>query len=474
MGRDEPPHDDNDLHVEWFDISDEQNAFFWLRQARELAWLPWREERTLSDQELKTMLRETLSEENLTMTINEESIKQARKRREELRKREEERVTEAQKRIAPIWSGEAWDEPFVRRVLESNQRALEAWNEALLCAEMQVPPDLSYGEGRHITEALGDLLCLYGLDLVRRGAATEVLDLGLDIMEIGTRWQVGGSHYPSYEHGAQLKWNGLWLIGRAASGARSGDLVRAAERLGASGANVPGLSASLRVEYAIGAHTVDALLSGRTRLADIGPWEGTAEGLKPCWPSKRLEPGFYFKPNQTKRWMAEWYRKLIAQAPGRLCQYEGPDLPVKPKGVLGVLWFGNVYGRMACYVLLTGKGAIENKCRENVAVAMTRLRLALTACNQDAGRLPDTLDQLVPDHLDAVPLDDFDGKPIRYSREKKILYSVGEDLKDDGGFTEEEGKAWAKEHLYLDEGEEPDPWQLPDPSWPIEFKDEAM
>ncbi len=137
---------------------------------------------------------------------------------------------------------------------------------------------------------------------------------------------------------------------------------------------------------------------------------------------------------------------------------------------MDVLCNGNTYGAMICYALLPPlKDSILTKCRENTRIAAVRSLLALQAYRQDAGRLPTGLNELVPQYLDEVPLDDFDGKPLRYSREKRILYSVGEDLKDDGGFTGEEGKAWAKEHLYLDEGEEPGPWQLPDPSWPIEF-----
>ena len=51
------------------------------------------------------------------------------------------------------------------------------------------------------------------------------------------------------------------------------------------------------------------------------------------------------------------------------------------------------------------------------------------------GRLPDSLDELVPKWLDAVPTDPFDDKPIRYKKLAKgfVTYSVGPDLKDDGG-----------------------------------------
>jgi len=91
------------------------------------------------------------------------------------------------------------------------------------------------------------------------------------------------------------------------------------------------------------------------------------------------------------------------------------------------------------------------KCRENVTVAATRLLFALKAYELEKGKLPDSLDELVPDYIKAIPLDDMDGKPMRYSREKKIVYSVGEDLADSGGC----------------EGEHP--WDMEDPSFKIEF-----
>ncbi|MBE3096433.1 MAG: hypothetical protein IMZ44_04810 [Planctomycetes bacterium] len=63
-----------------------------------------------------------------------------------------------------------------------------------------------------------------------------------------------------------------------------------------------------------------------------------------------------------------------------------------------------------------------------VAVAAARYRA-------EKGRLPETLEALVPDYLPAVPRDPFDGKPVkRVARGGAVVfYSVGQDLKDDGG-----------------------------------------
>ncbi len=63
-----------------------------------------------------------------------------------------------------------------------------------------------------------------------------------------------------------------------------------------------------------------------------------------------------------------------------------------------------------------------------VALAIERYRLA-------AGKLPDILANLVPAYLDSVPTDPFDGNELRYRKLEPgfVVYSIGEDLSDDGG-----------------------------------------
>ena len=62
------------------------------------------------------------------------------------------------------------------------------------------------------------------------------------------------------------------------------------------------------------------------------------------------------------------------------------------------------------------------------AIAIQRYRLA-------KGELPDQLKDLVPDYLDSVPTDPFDGKELRYKKLDTgfVVYSIGEDLRDNGG-----------------------------------------
>lgn len=67
------------------------------------------------------------------------------------------------------------------------------------------------------------------------------------------------------------------------------------------------------------------------------------------------------------------------------------------------------------------------------SVSATRMSLALQAYYLDHDLLPDSLDALVPEYLPTVPRDPFDGDSMRYSRERKIVYSVGDDSMDQGG-----------------------------------------
>ena len=63
-----------------------------------------------------------------------------------------------------------------------------------------------------------------------------------------------------------------------------------------------------------------------------------------------------------------------------------------------------------------------------VALAIQRYRLA-------ADRFPDKLVDLVPAYLETVPKDPFDGNELRYKKLEPgfVIYSIGEDLSDDGG-----------------------------------------
>jgi len=83
----------------------------------------------------------------------------------------------------------------------------------------------------------------------------------------------------------------------------------------------------------------------------------------------------------------------------------------------------------------------ENCARVRVlqtAVAIERYRCAVR------GEPPEKLNPLVPRFLPAKPEDPLDDYPLRYRRLKPgyVLYSIGKDMKDDGGQARQPGQKW--------------------------------
>jgi hypothetical protein len=86
---------------------------------------------------------------------------------------------------------------------------------------------------------------------------------------------------------------------------------------------------------------------------------------------------------------------------------------------------------------LTGYAGIVR--REATCLANFRLALTAVALEQfraaHNNRYPASLSELTPDYLVATLMDPFDGQPLRYRKQGTgyVLYSIGADLKDDGG-----------------------------------------
>ena len=113
------------------------------------------------------------------------------------------------------------------------------------------------------------------------------------------------------------------------------------------------------------------------------------------------------------------------------------DVPDEPRGSRGRVGFPFVVGKYAPYALASSYRSRAT----SMATALALIRTADAAIaielyrRSHGGTLPDTLAQLVPVLLAAVPVDPFSGREIRYVRtpERWVVYSVGQNEKDDGG-----------------------------------------
>ena len=200
--------------------------------------------------------------------------------------------------------------------------------------------------------------------------------------------------------------------------------------------NNKGMVNSLRMEYTIVANTLKGLVEHSIK----DDWE-YKELLKRYKRNPRRMRYFY-NENATIKELAEYFRQEIKNLNGPYADIEHKKvyrLPKKRFALYLNLLIGNPIGK----VLLTISAAkfghlVEGKFKIDARCNLAKLLLALRAYYADTNSLPNNLDQLVPNYISKIPKDPFDDKELEYSKFKKIIYSVGSDMKDDQGDREKD------------------------------------
>ena len=100
---------------------------------------------------------------------------------------------------------------------------------------------------------------------------------------------------------------------------------------------------------------------------------------------------------------------------------------------------GKAKGRCDVSIVVSRNGTLFRSGRSRGSITANGARRPRHPCSRrdNNNQFPATLAELVPKYLPLVPIDPFDGQPLRYrpDRTHVLLYSVGQDQKDDGGRT---------------------------------------
>lgn len=214
------------------------------------------------------------------------------------------------------------------------------------------------------------------------------------------------------------------------------ELTRLSAALAELSPSAPGLVRAIKVEYKVVANTTDQFRDGKFGMTELAGLSG--DKPHPLLKGRRM-PGYIFQPNATKETFANLYRNMIADAPLPFAEMKRIDVE-KALGLKAsraeMLLRPNAVGRILYALLVPAMdNLLERRCRADCGVAATRI---IGACHQyrnTSTRFPDDLEALVPEYLPGIPADPYDGKPFRYVASKKIVYSVGKDLRDSGGST---------------------------------------
>ena len=142
----------------------------------------------------------------------------------------------------------------------------------------------------------------------------------------------------------------------------------------------------------------------------------------------------------------EQANRIIALTPFK-ARTSGLSLPIKAPDIFNRQFhFDSFVGEARYFVVaallspLPKLGALGYEIRTLHEAVLTIL--AVRRYQADKGRCPETLEELAQaGYLDHVPLDPYSDKPLVYRRTGGdfILYSVGRDMKDDGGTTSQFG-----------------------------------
>ena len=332
---------------------------------------------------------------------------------------------EAQNRkISDLAKDTNWDDTLASTVLVSNREALASWDAATKLPDLQVPGISTADDLLPYLPSwkkLGLLAEIRENVLLHNGQDKEAFDQILDHVHLGQRMQNSRGVLIVYLVGTAVHAVGLnqmqhWVGNTHLSPAQLKNYILQLKPQPNEVATA--FTNCIRVEHQMQINTLTAMHDGNLNNKDF-PRYGFV------WPM--------FSLSQTKELFTQGAIKLIEAAPHPYGEANIAELESR-SGLASMALSGNWTGQILYYMMMPAlANSLERKSRNDVQLQATRTILALRAYQLEHGNLPPDLNALVPEFLDAVPVDDFNGQPLRYSAEKKIVYSVGKNLKDDGG-----------------------------------------
>lgn len=385
LGKDDLPPDDRDLMLVKIEVPKEENAFYYLKEVGEKLKIP---------QEKKELFDDTAK-------------------------------------------GEKWDIQFVEESINNNQEAFDYFEKAVKLPKFQDPafanPQVVWAGTPIIslrpTRDIAKLNIIKARYIFNQGKQKEAFDEILKVIEIGQKMEnsINGPLI-YYLLGMTIKESGFSELRILLPKANlSSDILKDyINKLEKFKQNEEGLANSFKAEYISTVNNLDAFVSEKFDSEEI--FESPELPIV-------VKLNYYYKPNQTKKIFAEYARKAISNA-NKNCKEANPEeiKILTTPSILKRIFTENLIGKMFHDIsAISYSGVFIKKCQEDFSVSGTQTLFALKAYKTDRGVLPETLDSLTINYLHETPLDPFSGVPIRYSSEKKIIYSVGKDFIDSGG-----------------------------------------
>jgi hypothetical protein len=140
-----------------------------------------------------------------------------------------------------------------------------------------------------------------------------------------------------------------------------------------------------------------------------------------------------YQPNKTLKLYADSYRDIKNQLATNEILELKPELTDKTWAPLNI--FGSLLFEMTNGVIR--KQYIRSAPSLLLHTRIYPLVIALRSYQEANDELPQNLEQLVPQYIDQLPIDPYSEEPFMYSRAKKLLWSIGNDKKDNNGISKD-------------------------------------
>jgi hypothetical protein len=156
-----------------------------------------------------------------------------------------------------------------------------------------------------------------------------------------------------------------------------------------------------------------------------------------AWIWSLIPESYLWQQNRTLSSLAEVYRDLQKRATLN-CRDAYPSVAnhneERRLRLAKILLLPNPAGEIIVEIATPNFQRFDLKrCHNETKFSLLQVLIALKAHDDEKASLPAALEDLVPQYLERIPEDRFDGAPLRYSRERQVVYSVGEDFTDSGG-----------------------------------------
>ncbi len=379
-----PPPDVSDLAVEYKDIPADENAFTYISEAADI-----------------------YDSIRLKSKIFQDSIEAAK-----------------------------YDAAEMTKFMALSEKMFEHLDRGLKCERLQFPAYRSYDTLLPYLKWFRQLARMQlnrALYLFKHGKEKEAFEVLINTMKFGAMMERGKGCIINYLVGYAIKDYALTRFRELLTVTTLGPEVLKGfmKKLDEFKADGEGLAYAFKLEYRVAAACIDDIRDGKITYRQLV--SGSHPSPRPS--GKRLT-NYSLKPNMTKKMFAGYYRNAITnikKLPGSFMEIKQPVGPRKVFGYqinIGNNWMGR---RLYREFVLHNEWLIIQRIRGNINVGATQLLIALKCYKIENGDLPETLEELVPEFIDKLPVDGYDGRPLRYSREKKIIYCLGDDLEDTGG-----------------------------------------